>query len=386
MRRRYEIAAIGGILLLVAIPSVIDAWVLRMSTVLICYSAALFIAIAAKKKIQLTIVQKCEEKRAQYDSSIGSIVDPVAAHLNSNVRIIPVLTTQLQEVTQQTEQAALDMGEKFMDIIKRARTQADNASTALTGLGVSGGDGSLINISRKTFTEVMACLDAITGSVAEAQQAMAVVNQDTQSIKKIVAEIEYIAQQTNLLALNAAIEAARAGESGKGFSVVADEVRKLSDRSNSAAEKIKKLIDKMVTDMNSMHQRTDQTATENKAKSVKAGKAVDEALTMLDSAMTEAKGRLDGLKTDTEALARDISGIIVSMQFQDITRQRIEHVIEPLNKFKQESEAVLQRIHSMSDTIHKQLDENAVTWLEKMYTMESERAVMKNTLLAANGK
>ena len=386
MRRRYEIAAIGGILLLVAIPSVIDAWVLRMSTVLICYSAALFIAIAAKKKIQLTIVQKCEEKRAQYDSSIGSIVDPVAAHLNSNVRIIPVLTTQLQEVTQQTEQAALDMGEKFMDIIKRARTQADNASTALTGLGVSGGDGSLINISRKTFTEVMACLDAITGSVAEAQQAMAVVNQDTQSIKKIVAEIEYIAQQTNLLALNAAIEAARAGESGKGFSVVADEVRKLSDRSNSAAEKIKKLIDKMVTDMNSMHQRTDQTATENTAKSVKAGKAVDEALTMLDSAMTEAKGRLDGLKTDTEALARDISGIIVSMQFQDITRQRIEHVIEPLNKFKQESEAVLQRIHSMSDTIHKQLDENAVTWLEKMYTMESERAVMKNTLLAANGK
>jgi methyl-accepting chemotaxis protein len=215
---------------------------------------------------------------------------------------------------------------------------------------------------------------------------MAVIASDAKSIRKIVEEIEYIAQQTNLLALNAAIEAARAGESGKGFSVVADEVRKLSDRSNTAAEKIKKLIEKIGTDVDTIHEKEETTTNENAKKSVAAGKAVEEALTTLDGVMNGAKNRLDELKTENEALARDISGIIMSMQFQDITRQRIEHVIEPLTKFKQETEELLQRLRAMNERLNTHTLEHRSDWLEKLYTMESERTVMRNTLLAAQNK
>lgn len=157
MQRRYEIAALGGILLLAAIPSVIVDWGRRITSVLICYGIAFSIGFAAKKKIEMFIIRKCEEKREQDAADIGSIVGPVKTHLSANISIVPVLATQLQKVTQHTEQAVLDMGEKFMDIIKRARTQADNASVAFTGLGVYSADGSLVNKSRKTFSEVIAC-------------------------------------------------------------------------------------------------------------------------------------------------------------------------------------------------------------------------------------
>ena len=74
------------------------------------------------------------------------------------------------------------------------------------------------------------------------------------------------------------------------------------------------------------------------------------------------------------------------MQFQDITRQRIEHVIDPLQKLKADSEIVLSRLKNVDETLHDRIEVQSTSWLEKMYTMESERAVMKSTLHAQEGK
>ncbi len=71
-------------------------------------------------------------------------------------------------------------------------------------------------------------------------------NLTEESVKKIGAATELItsiASQTNLLSLNASIEAARAGENGKGFSVVASEIQQLSIQSNTAAGKIKDIVE-----------------------------------------------------------------------------------------------------------------------------------------------
>lgn len=85
---------------------------------------------------------------------------------------------------------------------------------------------------------------ASCGSLVEqVVTAMDSIQQSSRRIGDIVGLIDSIAFQTNILALNAAVEAARAGEHGRGFAVVASEVRNLAQRSASASQDVRSLIE-----------------------------------------------------------------------------------------------------------------------------------------------
>jgi methyl-accepting chemotaxis protein len=335
--------------------------------------------------------KEMEEKRLK---DFETIIEGIVSILKEKSLITPVLVAQLKEVIDQTESAAMEIGNKFMSIVGRARNQASVASEAfrkLSGNGNDNGNGNgngngeaLLDVSKKVLSGVISSLQDAISVTDRTLGEMELIIEDTASIGKIVSEIEYIAGQTNLLALNAAIEAARAGDSGRGFAVVADEVRKLSDRSNAAANDIRKLVFKVETDIKSIHGKIHSSVAENRQISSEAEKTVEQTLQRIDTTMSEVSGQLDGLTGEAQSLAHDIGSIVVSMQFQDITRQRIEHVIEPLNSFKQEFEELEQRTHRAEDYTHTDKT-SAAGWLEKTYTMESERDVIRNVFGAGRG-
>lgn len=369
------------ILLLLAVPSFIDIYFLRVIISFAVCSIVIAVCFALFKKHIRRLNDQNQANKNKYISDVEALIKTIKAPLNEKSQLIPVLVNQLQEVTQQTETAALDIGERFMSIVERARKNTEDASVVLKQLAGEGQDSGLntIELSKKALTDVVQSLQNGIIFASQIMEELKTIIEDAVNINKVVDEIEFIAGQTNLLALNAAIEAARAGEHGRGFAIVADEVRKLSDRSNKAAEGIRKLISKIELDSREIYSRSEENVTANMTISMEAATVVDDTMLKIDSTVDSIRNKLNFLTDETGSLAKDISSVVISMQFQDITRQRIEHVIGPLQTFKSEIENMLNSTDSMDKKIHE-TDSVGGKWLEKMYTMESERKVLKETL------
>ena len=155
---------------------------------------------------------------------------------------------------------------------------------------------------------------------------------EVRALTSLIKVISSIAQQTSLLALNAEIEAARAGSAGRGFGVVAIEVRKLSVLSTRAATDIAAKINstcrrvdiEMEKSKSSLEQYEANTGMQNlivglgemQQEFSKNGELLLGVISEVDASYAESIDRL------SEALGH--------IQFQDVMRQRMEHVQDAL--------------------------------------------------------
>ncbi|MCH7342804.1 methyl-accepting chemotaxis protein [Pelomonas sp. CA6] len=126
--------------------------------------------------------------------------------------------------------------------------------------------------------------------VREVQSGMQGIRQSSERIGDIIGVIEGIAFQTNLLALNAAVEAARAGEHGKGFAVVAGEVRALAQRSQGAAQEVRRLIEDSSARVADGAARAERSGGAMQALVGEAGQLHEEIVRIRDGGRRQAEG------------------------------------------------------------------------------------------------
>jgi len=157
------------------------------------------------------------------------------------------------------------------------------------------------------------------------------------ALTPLIKVITSIAQQTSLLALNAEIEAARAGKAGRGFAVVAYEVRKLAVLSTQAAADISSKINstcaRVNTEMHEARASIDQHEANNSM-----GHLVAELTQMQQEFTTNSELLLDVIgevDTNYQETVKRLSQALGHIQFQDIMRQRLEHVQSSLLEMRE---------------------------------------------------
>lgn len=293
--------------------------------------------------------------------------------------VFPVFVGQLKAVVQETEQAASDLIQHFQQISQQAREQASETEAILNREEGNRPDDpmSMECILNNTKNTIQMFVDQVTQTATVTVKTVNVMEEavtTTARISEVVEEVEFIADQTRLLALNAAIEAARAGEHGRGFAVVADEVTKLANRSGQAAEKIRSLATAVKGTTESAMSELQVLAGLDLTSTLQAQQKImemTEVMVSKNQSLKESVGRNSGRAKE---LGEHIGQIVMSMQFQDITRQKLEHVYQPLERIYVPLQAVVEDT-GVSNQLSEVIEE--LRNLEHSYTMKTERLTME---------
>jgi methyl-accepting chemotaxis protein len=197
-----------------------------------------------------------------------------------------------------------------------------------------------------------------------------------ENLRGLVSHIRDISDQTNLLALNAAIEAARAGEAGRGFAVVADEVQRLSSTVDKTANQIGQGMKEMAALID--REFSNKQSDEQQQAEQEQFQQIHSQLQQLEENARTMESTVCSTINELDLTSRNIEQIVIAalsnIQFQDITRQKLELVINIMEDFSSQMGSLVNEI-KQGDSSFEQIKNSmfAIESIFSRYVMDDQR-------------
>lgn len=272
----------------------------------------------------------------------------------ANQKKLGMVTESVEEVIKLTENAVTEISKNFRIVVAKANEQTEAAMSLLQGEGQNTGilslpefikayDSQLVNV-----TSHMTSFSAAADEMANHQRK---VTEHAKVMEETIDGLRAMASQISRIALDSSVAMTSQTLNPRDFVEMTDRIRAISEKAHELTRKTRQGLDAIGDEVRTGNKRTTQVAEA-------ARRAVEVATTeiaTLNAATIEQTKQIESTLNRINDLSveiqKDINHIIVAMQFQDITRQKLERLHKPtlgaaaesLSLLSHETRALLQR-------------------------------------------
>lgn len=240
----------------------------------------------------------------------------------------------LRRLAGSTEHQFLELGEKLQDFSLRSSLISTTARN-LVELVAGSESTELTNRLRRLFSDMDDYLGRVSTQGVQSCNTLEQIMVQLDNVVQPLEGFQKMDKALRMLSISTKIESARLGELGAGFTTLAMDVEKLSQAVSEKSAGImiqRQSLTQLINNNLEMVRATEaHQYADAHAILATTGNNLG-TLEQVNSACSET-GNQVGLIS--EEISADIGTVVSSMQFHDITRQQIEHVIEALEKLQQ---------------------------------------------------
>jgi methyl-accepting chemotaxis protein len=243
-----------------------------------------------------------------------------------------IATTSYQTTARANNQASAisEVGSTLAEMNATAR-QITNASQMVSRTAEDTLDSA--SSGQVTLNSIVSGINQVKLRVGEIAAKIIALNERTQKVGSVVAQINGIAEETHLLALNAAIESAESGVEGRRFGIVASKVKQLAERSRKATQEIQLVLKEI-----QMATAASVMATEQGLKEAEQG--VD--------LVYQGKEAIENIIVQAERTVQLASAILMAMNEQDGATEQVVNAMSELANVVSEGVAIAQQNSSLA--------------------------------------
>lgn len=296
--------------------------------------------------------------------------DPAfAAGTEAIIPVCELLSAHLESIVESTESAAMGFVMRAQGIDETVTVLGSRVGELVLSSERQTGSADGIN---RTNAEMVSDLERFVTERAESIRRLV---GEIRSLNEFSERIFNVARTTNLLALNALIEAARAGEHGAGFAVVARGVQSLAGTTQEAATefraRMEEVTGRLLEALGDGAQAGRGDGLEQRIATFASRQ--EELMGSFTAAAAEVAAAVGGVAASSEQLTSLSTSLAGDVQFQDITRQSVEHVQEALGRLATHGQTLADYARGELGSLDLQAEEQILRDIATAYASRRER-------------
>jgi hypothetical protein len=273
-----------------------------------------------------------------------------------NRRKLDMVNESVEDVIKLTESAVTEISKRFRVLVGKANEQTEAAMSLLKG-GEDGGEKGILSLPEfiEAYDSQLVNVTSHMTSFSQAADEMAShqkrVSEHARVMEETIDGLRNMASQISRIALDGSVAMTSQTLSPRDFVEMTDRIRTISAEAHELTRKTRHGLDAIGDEVRQGNKRTTQVA-EAARRAVEIARTEIGTLNAATIAQTQQiEVTLKRVNDLSMEIQKDINQIIVSMQFQDITRQKLERLHKPalgaaaesLSLLSHETQALLQR-------------------------------------------